>query len=104
MSQPDRLDDRLDDGPGPSDELVPSVEIPDLESADGDIDGSVQGLFWRLVLVFNVALFGLAVGPMFMYFQGNLRIGGGLFVLGVFNGVYGVVRYRRFKRRRLEDD
>lgn len=59
-----------------------------------DIDPETYGLFWRLVVVVDVALIALALGPMFIYFEGNWDVGGPLVALGVVSLGYGYVRYR----------
>jgi hypothetical protein len=78
---------------------VPEVEIPGSDDAAdvGDVDVDTAKGFWRLVLIFDVALLALALGPMFVYFQGDLRRGGMLVVFGVVVFLYGVARYREFR-------
>lgn len=62
----------------------------------------MRTLFWVLVLVFNVAVFGLAVGTMILYFDRDPVLGGGLIGLGLVAGVLGLMGYRH-GRTRLED-
>ncbi|WP_135363121.1 DUF7322 domain-containing protein [Halosimplex halophilum] len=97
---------------------VPSVSIPGEDGADGgedagavdesdafdaDVDPEVSRTFWRLVLVFDVALFSIAVGPMFVYFWGDWSVGGPLTALGAVTFGYGVREYRAFRRSRAAD-
>lgn len=77
---------------------VPSVETPDLDESpaleDVDVDPETASLFWRLVLVFDVALFALVAGPVLWYVAGRKRIGVQVTVLGVVAFAYGVYRLR----------
>ena len=54
-------------------------------------------LFWKLVVVFNVALLALAIGPMFVVFQGRVDLGIQIFLVGVLAFAYGSYRYYRFR-------
>lgn len=78
---------------------IPEVEVPGPDSPTGpaDVDVDTAKGFWRLVLVFDVALLALALGPMFVYFLGDWTRGGALFVFGALAFVYGVGRYREFR-------
>jgi hypothetical protein len=59
-----------------------------------DIDPETYGLFWRLVVVVDVALIALALGPMFIYFEGDWDVGAPLVGLGLVSLGYGYLRYR----------
>jgi hypothetical protein len=78
---------------------VPEVDVPavDSEASGVDVDAETARGFWRLVLVFDVALLALSLGPMFIYFQGNWRRGGLLLGFGLCTFLYGVARYREFR-------
>lgn len=82
---------------------VPEVDVPEVDipgSGDpvgGDVDVETAKGFWRLVLIFDVALLALALGPMFVYFEGDLRRGGTLVAFGALVFAYGVARYREFR-------
>lgn len=99
MSESDPFDDPFGED-ADDDELVPAVDVPEPDPAQGDLDSDTARLFVRLVVVFNVALFGVTVGPMFLYFEGDPLIGGALLAVGVLAGVYGTARYWQFQRRR----
>jgi len=93
------------------DEFDPSSLGPDIPEAPSppDIGASseVAGLFWQLVLVFNIALLGLSVGPMLAYFEGQVDLGLRITAVGALLFGYGVFRYRQFVRQRddeTEDD
>lgn len=105
------------DGPDPED-LGPGVptapgsetdaeqlgpEIP-TAPAPADADSDVAGLFWKLVLVFNVAVFGLSVGPMIGFFLDNWDLGLQVFAVGALAFGYGMTRYYQFRRDRDDDD
>lgn len=79
---------------------VPEVDVytPDTLTPGEDVDRETYRLFWRLVIVFDVALLALSLGPMFVYFRGNWRRGLTLFVFGALVFAYGVARYREFRR------
>ncbi|QOS11013.1 hypothetical protein DEQ92_04500 [Haloferax sp. Atlit-6N] len=98
---------------------IPRVRIPG-EDADEDSDGESDGddapefspdvnpevarLFWASVVLANVGLAGVTVGPMLAYFRGDTLLGAGLFLFGVvvLARVYSV--YREFKRGEWRDD
>lgn len=66
--------------------------------APGDVTASDTGLrmaFWRLVIVFNLALLAVWLGVLFAVFEGRYRDGAGLIAVGVLAGGYGYWRYRR---------
>jgi len=75
---------------------VPSTEPPDhgLTGPD-DMPKSVLRAFWTLVIIAHIGVFGVTVGPMFVYFRGNWRLGGALVLLGVFALAHGLYYYSR---------
>lgn len=86
------------------DEFDPSSLGPDVPEApsppDGAANSEVAGLFWKLVVVFNIALLGLSVGPMLAYFEGQVDLGLRITALGALLFGYGLFRYRQFVRER----
>lgn len=84
-----------------SEDLGPSIPTP---PEPGDADSEVVGLFWKLVLVFNVAVFGITVGPMFGYFLGDWELGLQVFLVGALAFAYGTFRYYRFRKDRDRGD
>lgn len=80
-------------------EMGPEIPTPP-EPTAGDADSQSVGLFWKLVLVFNVAVLCLAVGPMFGIFLGNWDRGLQIFAVGALAFAYGLVRYYGFRRDR----
>ena len=85
-------------------EFDPSSLGPDVPEAPSPPDGEgysdVQSLFWKLVVVFNVALLALSLGPMFAYFEGRVEFGLRIFLVGVVLFAYGTFRYVQFRRER----
>ncbi|WP_424008266.1 DUF7322 domain-containing protein [Haloferax denitrificans] len=102
---------------------IPRVRIPGEDADDGgdpdgdsngegddapefspDVNPEVARLFWASVVLANVGLAGLTVGPMLVYFRGDTLLGGGLFLFGavVLVRVYSI--YREFKRGEWRDD
>jgi hypothetical protein len=97
VHEPDEFDP---DSLGPS---VPEAPSPPNPSGKG-ASSEVAGLFWVLVLVFNVALLGLALGPMLAYFEGWVDLGIQIFLGGLVLFAYGSYRYVKFTRNRDDDD
>ena len=61
--------------------------------------------FWSLVILFNIGLFGLTVGPMLIYFRGDWSLGGALLGLGALATIHGLYKYRSLRQREdLWDD
>jgi hypothetical protein len=82
-------------GPG-----IPEVDVPEVGTSDsltGDVDPEVARTFWRLVVVLDVGLLAVALGPMFVYFEGNWELGLSLAGFGVAVLAYGVVQYRQYR-------
>lgn len=67
-----------------------------------DLPGWVPTAFWVLVLVFNVAVFFTAVGPMVIGFRGDWTVGGAMLFVGLVAWAVGIAGYR-YARPRLPD-
>ncbi|WP_262175720.1 DUF7322 domain-containing protein [Haloarcula laminariae] len=108
LDGPDERDDGgvlSEKSPHEPDEFDPSSLGPDVpESPAGSGNSEVTSLFWKLVVVFNVALLALALGPMFAYFRGNVDFGLQLTAAGAILFAYGYFRYRQFVRERDDDE
>jgi len=110
------LDGPDEDGSGPISEKSPhepaefdpsslGPDVPEAPSPpDGGADSEVAALFWKLVVVFNVALLALSVGPMLAYFEGRVDLGLRIFAVGAVAFGYGLVRYYQFARDRDSGD
>lgn len=87
--------------PDDADDDVSGVSVPEPPDA-ADADPEIANLFWRLVLVSNVSVAALALGPMLIYFRGWWDLGVQVTALGVLAFAYGAFRYYRF--RATQDD
>ena len=89
-------------------EFDPSSLGPDIPEApdppDGATNSEVTSLFWKLVVVFNIALLALSVGPMLAYFEGRVELGLRVTAIGIIAFGYGYLRYRQFVEGRDSDD
>ena len=74
------------------------------EPSEADYQSDVAGLFIKLVVVFNIAVLALALGPMLVYFRGQTDLGIRVFLLGVITFSYGTFEYVKFKRRDDDED
>ncbi|MBX0286090.1 DUF7322 domain-containing protein [Haloarcula salinisoli] len=90
------------------DEFDPSSLGPDVPEApdppEGAANTEVTALFWKLVVVFNIALLALSVGPMLAYFEGQVDLGIRVTVVGAIMAAYGLFRYRQFVTERDSDE
>ncbi|WP_137283391.1 DUF7322 domain-containing protein [Halorussus salinisoli] len=78
----------------PSEGLAPDPpRVPD--TATNDASPELKKQFWSLVLIFNVALFGMSFGVMILGFQGRWKVGGAIFAVGAFAFARGWRRYRK---------
>jgi hypothetical protein len=92
------------DLPDPESELpsVPSPPSPPSTPPESDVSTDLLKEFWALVLLANVALLGLTVGPMALYFLPEPRVGTALLAVGVFAAGAGVRRYRAVQAERAQ--
>ena len=85
--------------PDPESDLapdVPEVTVPEPPGpSSGDASDGLVRSFWKLVAIFNLALFAVSLGPMLAVFRGEWVNGGAVFFLGVAVFFYGYVRYQR---------
>jgi hypothetical protein len=110
------LDGPDEDGDGPLSEKSPyepeefdpsslGPDIPDPpDPPTGAQNSEVTTLFWKLVVVFNIAILGLSVGPMFVYFESETQLGLRITVVGGVLFAYGLARYILFRRQRADND
>lgn len=90
-----RFDEPATDPPDPEQRF--DLSVPEPTPGDGDVHPRIRFHFWRLLLVFNVALLGLALGPVLVVFDGNRALGVPVFAGGVLLFAYGLYRYRDAK-------
>lgn len=93
--EPEEFDPMADIGPA-----VPEVDIPDTTKSSAEVPDDLARTFWKLVAVFNLALFAIALGPMLVFFRGEVINGTAIFVLGAGFFGYGYLRYRRYMESR----
>lgn len=66
------------------DSLGPQVDIPEApEIGEGDESNEVVQTFWVVVLMVDIGLFATSIGLMIIVFRNQLRLGGGVFAIGV---------------------
>lgn len=62
----------------------PRVDIPEApEIGEGDGSSEVVQTFWVVVLMVDIGLFATSIGVMIVVFRNQLRLGGGIFAVGV---------------------
>lgn len=84
--------------------LGPSSSSGSLGSGeDYDVDDETFRSFYGAVVLANVGLFGVTVGPMLWFFRGETLLGGGLFLVGVVAIVRTYRIQQRYKARRRGD-
>ena len=104
----DPFEEDRDDDPWPDepeefdpDSLAPSVDVPDASDAsEYDVDDDLFKAFWACVVMLNVAMVGLSLGAMFLYFRGNVRLGGGAMAVGALAAVFAYRYYAGYRRDR----
>jgi len=68
--------------------------IPDTAGQAANAPPKLRLLFWRLVVLFNVALVAVAVGVMLIAFGTDPTLGTQVLLVGLVLSVYGYYRYR----------
>lgn len=63
--------------------LGPDVPEASALGEDSESGGETVQAFWGAVLLANVGLFAVSVGPMFAYFQGRTALGAAMVGVGV---------------------
>lgn len=82
---------------------VPSVDAPEVPDAS-DAPAGLRRKFWTLVATFNIALFAVSIGLLFVVFRGRVRDGGLAVVLGLALFAAGYRRYRRYTNEGVAGD
>ncbi|WP_416839042.1 hypothetical protein [Haloferax sp. DFSO52] len=96
---------------------IPRVRMPGEKSGAGgepgddyapefttDVDPEVSRLFWASVIFANIGLAGVTVGPMLIYFRGDVMLGLALMLFGVGAFVRVYQTYQKFQNRERPDD
>ena len=94
---PDEPDDGWPDEPEEFDPESLGPDVPSPPDAGAPDNPQAVELFTKLVVVFNAAVLALAVGPMFIVFQGQTELGLQIFLVGVLIFAYGTFRYYQFR-------
>ena len=95
----DRSDDEPDEWDPEADLHDPEADgltIPSVDTDESDAPKAVVRTFWAVVIVVNVAVFFVALGPMLIFFLGEYRYGLVLIALGLVLFGFAYLRYRRF--------
>ncbi|ADD05996.1 uncharacterized protein Nmag_2435 [Natrialba magadii ATCC 43099] len=79
-----------------------SVTIPEVSTAESDVPKELLKLFWGIVLVLNAAILAVALGLLFIIFEGVSQmaltlIAGGLVLFG-----FAYYRYRSYRNQENE--
>jgi hypothetical protein len=78
---------------------VPEVEIPTPSKTAADAGPELKRAFWGAVVLANVGVAGITIGPMLVFFRGNWTLGLALVGLGVLALVRTYTVYRSFVNR-----
>lgn len=81
---------------------VPDAPTPTL--GESDAAPRIKKTFWASVIFANLALFGLTVGPMVLFFREDLTLGGVLLAVGAFSAFRTWSTYVSFRDREEADD
>lgn len=74
-------------------------EVPDVSPPGGGVFGpedtptELLSAFWKLVVLFNVGILAASLGVLFLVFEGEFYVGGGLLAVGLLALVWGAYRY-----------
>lgn len=90
-------EERWDD---PEEELPPDPQ----SLKDVDVHPKVSRTFWAAVIAANVALAGLAVGPMIIFFEGLWTLGGIFMLVGLLALFRVYQHYRAFQQLDVGDE
>jgi hypothetical protein len=93
QAEADLLPDDPAENLGTEDLAPDPPTVPD--TSTNEVDADLKKRFWSLVLVFNVALFGMSLGAMLVGFRGRWEVGGAIFAVGAFAFLRGWWGYRQ---------
>lgn len=97
---------------------IPYVDVPGQEDDESlksefsddapeftvDIDPEQSRLFWASVVLANVGLAAISIGPMLIYFRGQLLVGGGVTLLGMASLARVYTMYQEYETRDWSTD
>lgn len=88
----------------PERSLVDVPPTPEPTTDEADVDPEILETFWLSVLLANVAVAGLTIGPMLVYFRGMWVAGGVAVAVGAFALLRVTQHVRAFRERRAGDE
>ena len=95
QAEADLLPDNPADNLGTEDLVPEPPSVPDTSKKEDEADTELKKQFWSLVLIFNVALFGMSLGLMVVGFRGRWQVGGAIFLAGAFAFLRGWHQYQQ---------
>lgn len=95
QAEADLLPDDPAEGLGTEDLTPDPPTVPDTSKNESEADTELKKRFWSLVLIFNVALFGMSLGLMVVGFRGRWQVGGAIFAVGAFAFLRGWRGYQK---------
>jgi hypothetical protein len=87
----------------PEEDLVNVPEAPKPSIDESEIDPELSSFWWRTVVLANIALGGVTIGPMVVFFEGMWLVGTVVFVVGVLAFVR-VYQHVKWFENRNEDE
>ena len=81
---------------------IPSVSTPQTDEANADPE--LLRVFWGSVILANLGVGGVCIGPMLVYFRGQWELGGFLVVFGLFCLARTYSLYVGFRDERADGD
>ncbi|ELY88756.1 hypothetical protein C483_15512 [Natrialba hulunbeirensis JCM 10989] len=76
-----------------------SVSVPEVSTEESDVPTELLKAFWGIVIVLNAAILAVALGLMFMFFEGVSQTAGALVVGGIVLFGFAYYRYWSFQNR-----
>lgn len=86
----------------PEEDLVNVPEAPRPALDESEVDPELSAFWWRTVVLANIALGGLTIGPMVVFFERMWTVGAVVFVVGALALVRVYQHVRWFQNR--DDD
>ncbi|MGM0591998.1 MAG: DUF7322 domain-containing protein [Halobacteriota archaeon] len=83
----------------PEKDLVDVPKAPEPPEPSGTVTNDVAVAFWGAVISANIAVAGLGIGPMLIFFRGDWDLGLGLVAAGALSLLFTYRRYRAFMTR-----
>ncbi|WP_049890532.1 DUF7322 domain-containing protein [Natrinema versiforme] len=81
-----------------------SVDVPAVTTDETEAPNDLLEAFWVLIIVINGALLALALGVLFLLFEGDTTTGGWLLVIGLVLSGFAARRYWQYQHTAFETD